>query len=557
MECSRNDSTVAVQLEADRNGHSTSPSYQEKVSLDDKKSRNEPFRVKLEECRKVVGSLPLTADADLSEATKYFHSSDAEATGISALAALASSPSANSASSSLASTPIRAMKEMSIQEPHTNRHGTRKKLFADELDSKSDNTTKPCEGLKSSWPSKEKRECKAGEESSSFQGSFQKDFGEKWNTVTKIRGLHRRSTDSVMSLKANSIRDPVVPSNVTRNENSLVFLPPREKERKTCKCKNSMCLKLYCECFAAGQLCSGCSCTNCLNDKFHQKEVLEARNAILLRNPTAFGPKMTAVPREDGAVAIKHQKGCNCKRSNCLKNYCECFHAGVFCSSLCKCTDCKNLEDLQETGLEKSFLDLSHTFSDSTLEGRMKSPRPNNTDSERLSLQSRTSPVDSPRKRWREYSTVSAPEQNQFRKSRSLTYFDSDFVDSRNWEMNSDTLTLLKVVEVEKKKLMQEELLKSDLEVKEDSTVVDSSCSRKDNGSRLAKQDPLICDEKSIVERKSPVIHSLYGNSSGKSRLHIPLFSHLLKTKKKSSNSYFTESNKHLEGSNGMETSNE
>ena len=41
-----------------------------------------------------------------------------------------------------------------------------------------------------------------------------------------------------------------------------------EKEAKTCikcNCKNSKCLKLYCECFRAGHYCGGCNCINCRN----------------------------------------------------------------------------------------------------------------------------------------------------------------------------------------------------------------------------------------------------------------------------------------------------
>lgn len=34
----------------------------------------------------------------------------------------------------------------------------------------------------------------------------------------------------------------------------------------------------------------------------------------------------------------RHKKGCNCKRSGCLKNYCECHEAKVACSENCKCT---------------------------------------------------------------------------------------------------------------------------------------------------------------------------------------------------------------------------
>ena len=33
-----------------------------------------------------------------------------------------------------------------------------------------------------------------------------------------------------------------------------------------CKCKNSKCLKMYCECFTAGRFCDGnCNCLGCMN----------------------------------------------------------------------------------------------------------------------------------------------------------------------------------------------------------------------------------------------------------------------------------------------------
>lgn len=37
-----------------------------------------------------------------------------------------------------------------------------------------------------------------------------------------------------------------------------------------------------------------------------------------------------------------HFRGCKCKKSNCLKKYCECFEAGVACGPNCRCFDCKN-----------------------------------------------------------------------------------------------------------------------------------------------------------------------------------------------------------------------
>lgn len=35
---------------------------------------------------------------------------------------------------------------------------------------------------------------------------------------------------------------------------------------------------------------------------------------------------------------------CKCKKSSCLKLYCECFANGSFCVG-CRCTDCKNTQD--------------------------------------------------------------------------------------------------------------------------------------------------------------------------------------------------------------------
>ncbi|KAK8712659.1 hypothetical protein V6N13_147889 [Hibiscus sabdariffa] len=41
-------------------------------------------------------------------------------------------------------------------------------------------------------------------------------------------------------------------------------------------------------------------------------------------------------------ASARHKRGCNCKRSSCLKKYCECFQAGVGCSPSCRCEGCKN-----------------------------------------------------------------------------------------------------------------------------------------------------------------------------------------------------------------------
>ncbi|KAG2924276.1 hypothetical protein PC116_g6915 [Phytophthora cactorum] len=50
----------------------------------------------------------------------------------------------------------------------------------------------------------------------------------------------------------------------------------------------------------------------------------------------------------DDAALSGRRRGCNCKKSGCLKLYCECFAAGGRCSERCQCVSCKNQEHNQE-----------------------------------------------------------------------------------------------------------------------------------------------------------------------------------------------------------------
>eukprot|EP01018_Ginkgo_biloba_P010672 Gb_38828 [translate_table: standard] len=149
---------------------------------------------------------------------------------------------------------------------------------------------------------------------------------------------------------------------------------PKKKRRKSatitdkegckrCNCKKSKCLKLYCECFAAGVYCvEPCTCQECFNKPEYEDMVLGTRQTIESRNPLAFAPKIVRSadsPPTNGEefsetpASARHKRGCNCKKSMCLKKYCECYQAGVGCSDGCRCEGCKNMYGKKEAGSDE------------------------------------------------------------------------------------------------------------------------------------------------------------------------------------------------------------
>ena len=111
------------------------------------------------------------------------------------------------------------------------------------------------------------------------------------------------------------------------------------KKYMGCNCKNSGCLKRYCECFSRMKYCdSNCQCKNCFNNIKYEKERNEAIKIYLVKSPVSF----KKINMDLNNVT------CNCKKSNCLKNYCECFQFGLKCTYSCGCVDCKNRNLLEK-----------------------------------------------------------------------------------------------------------------------------------------------------------------------------------------------------------------
>lgn len=122
-----------------------------------------------------------------------------------------------------------------------------------------------------------------------------------------------------------------------------------------CTCTNSRCLKLYCACFSSGDVCGPqCQCKSCYNNENNTETRQKIIEETLQKNPNAFQSKYKKHLKKD---AVVHVRGCNCSKTGCIKEYCECFKIGTGCSRLCKCINCQNKKlDLQTEEVKEYFV---------------------------------------------------------------------------------------------------------------------------------------------------------------------------------------------------------
>ncbi|KAG8086062.1 hypothetical protein GUJ93_ZPchr0010g8830 [Zizania palustris] len=120
---------------------------------------------------------------------------------------------------------------------------------------------------------------------------------------------------------------------------------------KHCTCKKSRCLKLYCPCFTGGGYCSEkCGCHPCFNKALYAETVQTTRKVLLSRQKRmSLKINRRSEPNAEAVEDAHHsssstppKRGCNCKKSSCLKKYCDCYQDGTGCSLFCRCEDCRN-----------------------------------------------------------------------------------------------------------------------------------------------------------------------------------------------------------------------
>ena len=167
--------------------------------------------------------------------------------------------------------------------------------------------------------------------------SFQNDENKNMeNLPNNIPSSGINQINQINQINFNININKSFPKFYSNNKDKYITLSNGQKQLNkdliTCTCKNSFCLKFYCDCFAHGKCCENCSCANCQNIPEYESIRQEKYKTIIERNPKAAYQ----------INSVKKSFTCNCKNSNCSKKYCDCFHSGKPCTTKCKCINCLN-----------------------------------------------------------------------------------------------------------------------------------------------------------------------------------------------------------------------
>lgn len=121
---------------------------------------------------------------------------------------------------------------------------------------------------------------------------------------------------------------------------SVASREPRGRaEPGKCNCRNSQCLKMYCDCLKRGEFCVGCNCVGCEN---HADSQIRPKKLGNLSEKSKKTPTGAVAGAPEDLRARVARNGCNCRKNACLKKYCECHQFGLRCGRACRCLTCQN-----------------------------------------------------------------------------------------------------------------------------------------------------------------------------------------------------------------------
>ena len=153
----------------------------------------------------------------------------------------------------------------------------------------------------------------------------------------EMKSLNKLNSKHIKSIQDVNLKEKKM--SIELNDDYLNNNNNENKKIIGCNCKNSGCLKRYCECFTRMKYCDlNCQCKNCFNKIEYEKERGEAIQNYIMKSPISFKKINLDV----------NNLTCFCKKSYCLKKYCECFQLGMKCTSNCKCIDCKNRNNTEK-----------------------------------------------------------------------------------------------------------------------------------------------------------------------------------------------------------------